>query len=122
MGKSAGCKGYTLLEVMITVAILSVVLIPVSVFFQEYVTRLSSADLLINHQLAKGTMERLLKTKAYNDSETTEVVNNRTYAIKTVCHQNDDLWEIIVSSQRANIENQPVILKRYVYLKENTEE
>ena len=112
-------KGYTLLEVMVVVSILGVVLIPVSVFFQEYINRLSSENLLINHQLAKNMMEKILAEKDYNDFDTTIVVGQRAFDVKTVCKRKGDLTYITVTSNRSKVKDKPVTLDRYVYLKEN---
>jgi prepilin-type N-terminal cleavage/methylation domain-containing protein len=116
MRKSADYKGYTLLEVMIVVAILGTVLIPISVFFQEYITRMSTEDLLNNHQLAKSTLEKTLAAKDYVSRETIIFVNNKSFNVNTVCEQVDNLLLVTVASARSKVEGKPVVLKRYVYL------
>ena len=116
MRNLADCKGYTLLEVMIVVAILGVVLIPVSVFFQEYVTRLSSEDLLTNHQLAKSAMEMVLASKEYIDRDEMVTIDNKSFNVSTICEQVDDLLLVTVTSIRSKIEGKPVTIKRCVYL------
>jgi prepilin-type N-terminal cleavage/methylation domain-containing protein len=119
MIKSADCRGYTLLEILIVIAILGMVLVPVSVFFQEYIRKSSSEDLLINKQLAQNMMETVLKTAFYNDMDTVIVLNNRSYQINVRSSTIDDLIELTVTSQRKGIESKPVVLKHYVYLREN---
>ncbi len=119
MIKSADCRGYTLLEILIVIAILGMVLVPVSVFFQEYIRKSSSEDLLINKQLAQNVMETVLKTAFYNDMDTVIVLNNRSYQINVRSSTIDDLIELTVTSQRKEIESKPVVLKHYVYLREN---
>jgi len=114
-----GSSGYTLLEVLVVVAILGTVLIPVSVFFQEYINRISSEDLLINHQLAKSEMERALATKHFTDRDTTMIVDSKSFALTIVCEKNGDLLEVTVTSKRSKVDGKPIVLSRYVYLKEN---
>jgi len=116
MRKSADYKGYTLLEVMIVVAILGTVLIPISVFFQEYITRMSTEDLLTNHQLARSMMERVLASKEFINRETTITVDNKSFNVNTVCVQTDGLLLVTVTSTRSKIEGKLLVLKRYVYL------
>ena len=115
----AGCKGYTLLEVLIVVAILSVVLVPVSVFFQEYIRKLSSEDLLINKQLAQNVMEMMLKSKSYTDRDTVIVVNNKSYCLNVKSRLENNLILLNVSSNRQELNDKPFILQRYVYQREN---
>jgi len=114
-----GSSGYTLLEVLVVVAILGTVLIPVSVFFQEYINRISSEDLLINHQLAKSKMERALATKYFTSHDTTMIIDSKSFALTTVCEKNGDLLEVTVTSKRSKVDGKPIVLSRYVYLKEN---
>jgi len=111
-------SGFTLLEVIIVVAILSAVLIPVSIFFQEYITRSSSSDLLINHQLAKSRMEKVLISRNYVDNNTTIVVDHKSFIVATTSAKTDDMVLITISAKRSEIESKAVVLKRYVYHKE----
>lgn len=116
----ADSKGYTLLEVLIVVAILSIVLIPISVFFQEYIRKMSSEDLLNNKQLAQNVMEQVLKSREFDDRDTVIVLNNRSYQVNIESNAKENMLELVVSSTRAEVDSKPVILKRYIYVKENT--
>jgi len=111
-------RGFTLLEVIIVVAILSAVLIPVSIFFQEYITRSSSSDLLINHQLAKSRMEKVLVYRHYVDNDTTIVVDHKSFIVETTSVKTENMILITISAKRSKIDSKAVVLKRYVYHKE----
>jgi prepilin-type N-terminal cleavage/methylation domain-containing protein len=109
-------QGYTLLEVIVVVAVLSAVLIPVSVFFQEYITRMSTADLLVNHQLAKSIMEKTLAQKSFANNDTTITVSRKAYEVTTACERYGDLLKLTVSSRRSRVKDKTIELVRYVYI------
>jgi prepilin-type N-terminal cleavage/methylation domain-containing protein len=111
--------GYTLLEVMVVMAILGTILIPISIYFQKYLSQLSTEDMLINQALTTNAMENILATKKYSNNDTTIIVNNRNYRLQTMCSYNDSMLVIQVSSRRLVKNVKPLVLKRYVYLDKN---
>jgi Tfp pilus assembly protein PilV len=111
--------GHTLLEVMIAVVVLSSILIPIYVIFQQSLGRSSMTDQLINHQLARGLMENILINKRYTDFDTLMQVGPITYSLRVTILKENNLAKIKVTSEKASDHSNPIILERYVYLAEN---
>jgi len=110
--------GHTLLEVMIAVVVLSSILIPIYVLFQQYLGRSSSTDQVINHQLARGLMENILIHKRFTDCDTLIQVGSLTYSLRVNILKENNLAKIKVISQKATDHSKPIILERYVYFAE----
>jgi Tfp pilus assembly protein PilV len=110
--------GHTLLEIMIAVVVLSSILIPIYVLFQQYLGRSSSTDQVINHQLARGLMENILINKRFTDFDTLMQVGPITFSLRVSILKDNNLAKIKVTSQKAADHSKPIILERYVYLAE----
>jgi Tfp pilus assembly protein PilV len=110
--------GHTLLEVMIAAVVLSSILIPIYVLFQQYLGRSSSTDQVVNHQLARGLMENILINKRIEDFDTLMQVGPVTYSLSVTILKESNLAKIKVTSKKAADHSKPIILERYVYLTE----
>lgn len=93
--------GYTLLEVLVTFAILGMVAVPLALFLASVTGRAASDGLLNSAALAANAMEALEATGDFRGALTEEGYDGGRYFVEVDCRRKGDLVEVFVRSGRA---------------------
>ena len=111
------CSGYTLLEVMIAAAILTVVSLPLLYFMHTALLKDSPDQLLAACMLATDCMERTLLTRNFGDMNLDTLTANGAYSIERRITCDGSLGQVLIEVGKSK--DEPMVkLMRYVQLQE----
>ena len=89
-------NGYTLIEVIVSLIILLIVVIPLTQVIGYIFSDTKNIDKINAIYLAEAEMERCVVTKEYYDKETEIAINNREYLVSRDIEENNGLIRITV--------------------------
>lgn len=80
--KSVSESGYTVIEVLVSLVILMIVVIPLTQFIGYLLSDEKNIDKINSTYLAEKEMEHCIITRDYKNTEFEEIINGRHYLIK----------------------------------------
>lgn len=114
-------KGYALIEVIITLAILGAVAMPLAMFLQSVISKSLNDSVSDAAFIASNYMDKMIATADFDNLESTVIHGGRNYTLDKSCLFEDGIMNVYILIKKSGDEKPLFTLYRGVYVLEETE-
>ena len=108
-------RGYTLIEIMVSLALLSAVAVPLALLLADSVTKSVNTAAIDAAAVAANLMEEQLLTRRFEDSTMEVNMGGQKYGARISCRRQGDLFEVSIAVGKENDGKELFRLYRFFY-------